>query len=168
MAGRGEHMASEHRIDAAEKQRRALELRKAGVSFEKIAEQVGYASRSGAHKAVLTALRNTLREPADELRTMELERLDRMQAALWPQVQQGHQGAIDRVLRIMQRRADLLGLDAPKEQRHTGKNGGPIQHEHRHEIEYAAFLSQLSDDDLAHERRMAELRARYQAGELVG
>ncbi len=50
----------------------------------------------------------------------------------------------------------------------TGKDGGPIQHEHRHEIEYAAFLSQLSDDDLAHERRMAELRARYQAGELVG
>ncbi len=50
----------------------------------------------------------------------------------------------------------------------SGPNGGPITHDHRHEIAYAGFLRNLSDDDLAHERRMAELRAAYQRGERAG
>jgi hypothetical protein len=36
-----------------------------------------------------------------------------MITVLWPQVAKGNQGAVDRVLRIMERRAKLLGLDAP-------------------------------------------------------
>lgn len=142
MARHSETIASGNRIDAAQKQRQALELRKAGVGYVAIAQKLGYSGPSGAHKAVTTALRKTIQEPADDLRTLELERLDRMQAALWEQVQKGHQGAIDRVLKIMQRRADLLGLDAPKERRLTGKDGGPIQHEVRD-------LSIFDDEELA-------------------
>jgi hypothetical protein len=61
----------------------------------------------------MAALKATLQEPADELRKMELERLDRLLLAVWGQAAKGNQGGIDRALKIMERRAKLLGLDAP-------------------------------------------------------
>lgn len=105
-----------NKVKAADKQRQALELRKAGVTYARIAEQLGYRSPSGAHKAVELALKSVLSEPAEEVRQLELERLDSMLLALWPQVRNGNHGAIDRALRVMERRARLLGLDAPVKQ----------------------------------------------------
>lgn len=104
-----------------EKHRQALELRKAGASYELIAEKLGYSHPSGAHKAVTSALQKTLREPADDLRNLELDRLDAMMLALWQQARQGNQGAVDRILRIMERRAKLLGIDAPTKQELIGE-----------------------------------------------
>lgn len=92
-----------------------MKLRIAGKSFEHIAEELGYRSLSGAHKAVTTALKKTLQEPADELRTMEAERLDRMLEGLWDKARSGDTWSVDRVLNIMERRARLLGLDKPPE-----------------------------------------------------
>lgn len=113
MAGRGEHMASGNRIDAAERQRKALEARKAGATYDQIARQLNYGSTSAAHKAVMTALRKTIQEPADELRQLELTRLDALLIPVWGQAMKGSLPAIDRAIRIMERRAKLLGLDAP-------------------------------------------------------
>ena len=98
-------------VRAHERHLQALELRKAGVTYEVIAGQLGYANASGARKAVLSALKATLREPAAELRELELARLDAMLLPLWRRVQAGDEKAIDRALRIMERRARLLGLD---------------------------------------------------------
>lgn len=103
-------------VNAHDKQQKALELRKAGVSYAAIAKQLGYRGPSGAHAAVAAALKKTLQEPADEVRTLELERLDAMLLAIWRQVKEGNHGAIDRALRILERRAKLLGLDAPVKQ----------------------------------------------------
>ena len=103
-------------LDALERQRQALELRKAGVPYATIAERLGYASTGGAHKAVASALKKTLAEPADDLRRLEVERLDALLSALWRQAKEGNQGAVDRCIRIMERRAKLLGLDAPTKQ----------------------------------------------------
>lgn len=100
------------KADFAEKQRRALELRKAGASYEQIAEAVGYSDRAGAHKAVAAAIKNITREPARDVLTLELERLDTMLVGLWPEARRGNAKAIDRVIRIMDRRASYLGLDA--------------------------------------------------------
>jgi hypothetical protein len=98
-------------VRAHERHLQALELRKAGVTYEVIAGQLGYANASGARKAVVSALKATLREPAAELRELELARLDAMLLPLWRRVQAGDEKAIDRALRIMERRARLLGLD---------------------------------------------------------
>jgi len=100
-------------LRANERQRQALELRKSGVSFEVIAKKVGYKDASGAYRAVQTALKKTLQEPADELRAIEVERLDQMLLGLWPKAVKGDTWSVDRVIRIMERRATLLGLDAP-------------------------------------------------------
>ena len=106
----------EDAVKALDNQLKALELRKAGVSYQRIADALGYKSASGAHKAVHTALKKTLQEPADELRTLELARLDDMLKAIAPHVAAGNLTAIDRALKIQERRARLLGLDAPVKQ----------------------------------------------------
>ena len=116
----------QRQVDALQRQKQALELRCAGRSYRDIAEALGYRGPSGAHSAVMSALKRTLQEPADELRKLEVARLDRMLWALWKQVIKGDGGAIDRVLRIMERRAKLLGIDAPTRTQVTGEDGGAV------------------------------------------
>lgn len=96
---------------SVEKQRKALELRKAGATVQQIADALGYANHSSASRAIKSALRATIQEPADELRVLECERLDAMMRAHWPAVMNGHVRSTEVVLRIMERRAELLGLD---------------------------------------------------------
>ena len=122
-----EPKTSVRRVKATEKQRQALELRKAGASYDEIARKIGYSSKSGAYKSVTSALSKMLKEPAEELRTLEMARLDRLLVGVWSAATQGNQGAIDRVLRILERRAKLLGLDAPQRRELSGPDGGPIE-----------------------------------------
>lgn len=98
-------------LEAHAKRLRALELRRAGATFDQIAEQVGYASRGKAHDAVMAALADVIREPAEKTLALELDRLDALTVALWPKVRRGDEKAVQAVLRVMERRAKLLGLD---------------------------------------------------------
>jgi hypothetical protein len=104
-------MAQQDSVNAHERQLMALDLRKAGMQYAAIAQQLNYRSAAGAFAAVRSALKRTLKEPADELRQLEVSRLDAMLAGLWIKARKGDNYAIDRVLRIMERRAKLLGLD---------------------------------------------------------
>lgn len=108
-----ESPTSPRRLTVAQKQAEALKLRASGMSFPDIAKKLGYKNRNGAFYAVTTALQKTLQEPADELRVIEAERLDRMLEGIWDKAINGGTWQIDRVLNIMDRRAKLLGLDKP-------------------------------------------------------
>lgn len=101
--------------EVIEREREALALRRGGATYAGIATRVeGFGGNAGtAYRAVQRALKRTLQEPADELRTLELERLDALHLAMWTKAMGGSLGAVDRVLRIAERRAKLLGLDAP-------------------------------------------------------
>lgn len=88
-----------------------LELRRAGVSFPRIAEELGLYDRSQAHKIYRRALERVHAEPAAEIRDLEADRLDRLQVKVWTKALTGDLHAVDRVLSIMTRRAKLLGLD---------------------------------------------------------
>lgn len=93
---------------AAEKRAKALELHLAGANYDAIASAVGYASRSGAFKAVQAALK-TLGDPAltgNSLDT-ELARLDAMLTGLWPKARRGDVQAVDRVLKIGEQRRQI-------------------------------------------------------------
>lgn len=125
--GARQSKTDQKRLEALERQRKALELRKFGVGFQAIADQLGYADASGAYRAVMAGLKKTLQEPADEVRKMELERLDVAMLAIQAQVRAGHLAAIDKWLKIMERRARLLGLDAPAKAVVTGESGGPLE-----------------------------------------
>jgi hypothetical protein len=117
--------ASPKKLTAAERKAAALELRKSGATFEQIAATLG-CSISYAHKAVTKALDRMVREPADALRKLELERLDSMLFGLWRRAKGGETGAVDRVIKLMERRARLLGLDAPERRELSGPGGGPV------------------------------------------
>ena len=108
------------RVRAHDRHLQALELRKAGATYQAIADQLGYAHARGAHKAVASALKATLKEPAEELRTLEALRLDAALLAIWRRVTKGDDKAIDRLLGIMKRRMELFGLASPKRQELSG------------------------------------------------
>lgn len=113
MAGRGGIMMGGNRLAAVEKQRQALQARIEGATYAQIAEQVGYAGTSGAEKAVKSALRKTLQEPADELRTLHFWRLEAAWRHLMPELLKGNPIAITAGVRVLERQAKLFGLDAP-------------------------------------------------------
>jgi hypothetical protein len=102
-------------VSATERRRRAVTLRKQGLSYQAIANELGMA-KSSVHSAVAKAMQAFEKEIADEailLATLELDRLDSLQAALWEKAMAGKLGAVGKVLKIMERRAKLLGLDGP-------------------------------------------------------
>lgn len=123
----GEPKRSARRLKAKERQLAALELRKGGKTYEEIAKELGYRGKSGAFKAVELALKDMMQEPADEVRRLELSRLDKMLDSLWWQIGSGKHSVIEKVLKIMDRRAKLLGLDAPA-RRDITTGGEPIKH----------------------------------------
>lgn len=91
----------------------AVKLRRSGLPFREIAEQLGYADESGARKAVTRLLDRTEAESVDELRALEGARLDALQAAHWDAAVAGDTDAAKLVLGIVDRRCRLLGLNAP-------------------------------------------------------
>jgi hypothetical protein len=92
---------------------KVMELRRAGLTFDRIAEQTGYADPTGAYAAYKRAIKRTMQQPADELRTQELDTINRLQLAAWPNALKGDTKAILTIVRLMERRAKLLGLDMP-------------------------------------------------------
>lgn len=104
------------KITTAERRRQAVALRLSGATYESIGEAIGV-SAPAAFKLVKTALEKLAKETdtdAVPLRELELQRLDRLQFGLWKKAQNGDLQAVDRALKIMERRAKLLGIDAPE------------------------------------------------------
>ena len=100
-------------VDPRIRRVQALNLRLAGSTYREIARTMGYASFSACRRVVLKALHEHAAEPANDLRELELARLDMLQLAVWQPALAGDTAALDRVLAIQARRANLLGLDAP-------------------------------------------------------
>ena len=131
--GRGRFTASP---ESVKRDAEACQLRAKGMTYREIAERLNYGGADQAYRGVKRAMLAIVQEPAEEIRLLELERLN----LLWWKVsqilhtshilaQQGkiveHDGtpledyepklkAVDRLLKIQERRAKLLGLDAPK------------------------------------------------------
>lgn len=101
-----------------DKTARAVELRTAGFSYPQIASMLNVCTAT-AFNYVSRAIERTRKEAnetADQIRTVEVARLDRMLAVLTPLADEGDLAAMDRILKIQERRAAYLGLDAPKAQ----------------------------------------------------
>jgi hypothetical protein len=99
-----------------------------GRSYRQIAEALGV-----SHGTVGNDVRILLRRwKREQLQNMEewvllaLVRLDQMLQAVWPGVLKGDPQMIALALRIEERRAKLLGLDAPERHEHSGAGGREI------------------------------------------
>ncbi len=128
------------RADTALRRRKAIDMRMAGASYQQIADELGYTTRGAACQDVTRALETAVVEQArsvEAYREEELQRLDVLLAEAWAVLKRQHVtvshgkliyddrtgepliddgptlSAIDRILKIQERRAKFLGLDAP-------------------------------------------------------
>ena len=113
--------------ETVEKYRQVWVLRLAGMSFEDIAKNVGYADKSGAKRAFDAASERWVVESVEQQRQIQSDRLDRLLFPAFQRVVDGDLAMIDPCLRIEKRRAELWGLDAPKRAEVTGANGEAIE-----------------------------------------
>lgn len=103
-------------VNAAQRAAVALQCALQGHNWTTVAQLSGYASAGAAWNAVQRELQRTIQPLAEEVRQMELARLD----ALWriqfakacDPANKSADWNVDRCLAIMERRARYLGLDA--------------------------------------------------------
>lgn len=102
---------------------KVFSLCRAGWQYPQIAKHLGVsvAQVSSCVRAQLRELKSINDELFDEVRELELSRLDEILMALYPRALKADLSAVDRVLRLMERRAKYLGIDAPTKVDHTGK-----------------------------------------------
>lgn len=113
------------KIPAAARREKALELRAKGRSIRSIAKELKV-SKSQVQRdleAELKAAAEDRRKIAELLIDLELTKLDELEQEAWKHIRDGELPAIDRVLRSMERRAKLLGLDKTGEGGDTGSLG---------------------------------------------
>lgn len=116
---------SEKKSEVADKRQRALQLRKAGATYDQVAQQVGYANRGTAYRAVQTALEELPGETISETMLLDEQRLEQLVMALWPKAMKGEGWAAERIIKVIELRLKL------QEQRRTAapveSTEGPLQ-----------------------------------------
>ena len=113
-----------------------VKLRALGLSFEAIAERVGYAGRSGAKEAYSQAVKMWGSEAVDELRVVENERLDHLHRTLMARLEIASRDTetgvgeitalVNSAINLSRRRSSLNGLDSAKKHEVTGLGGGAL------------------------------------------
>jgi hypothetical protein len=112
-------------IRARERELEAVRLRRAGVEYHDIGDKLGM-SESGAYlavKRVLDRMMAQANETQAENLTLDLQRINVMLVGLWPKVLAGDPQAIVAALRVLERRARMLGYDAPAKVAPTTPDG---------------------------------------------
>jgi len=94
-----------------EQMKTCLAHRIAGLSYDQMAVETGLAYTT-CRKAVKEALAQSVTEMADEVRSIEMQRLDEMLMAHWPE--RGEPRHADVIMKLMDRRSKYLGLDVPQ------------------------------------------------------
>lgn len=110
-------MTSAQRLEAAERRKRALELRKQGKLLREIAVELGI-HPSSARRIIYEAMTNlddSSKQDAAELRHEELADLYLLEEELMAKFFGGSASleVLDRIIKIKERRAKLTGIDAP-------------------------------------------------------
>jgi len=147
-------------IDSRLREAKVFELRIQGFTFEHIASEVGYQGASGAWQAYQRAKESMIFESVEEARQLELLRLDEMMFALWDRAIGGDLPAASCVLKIMDRRAKLLGLDKPEkiEVNKWDFDGADLDAE----VQKLVTMMNEREEEFM-ERREAEVRAEMRA-----
>ena len=118
----------EQKIDL---QHRAWELRVAGMTQTQIATRLNI-SQSVVSRMLAAAREDAIasaKDIAGDATTEQVARLDRMLLGLWEKVRNGNERAVEAALRVEERRAKLLGLDAASRRSVDVTSGGePVRY----------------------------------------
>ncbi len=94
---------------------KAVKMRIAGYSPEDIAAELEYVSPAAASADIYEALAKQLTTPdhsIEVLREIECRRMDQMILALQPGIERGNPRSVEVAIRILERRAKMMGLDS--------------------------------------------------------
>lgn len=113
--------------NAAQRVALAVKLRATRMTYEAIAHQCGFSNASACRKAVMRELDRVVVKNVEELRTEEMDSLDRLESECWKifydkDRAKGQLFAADRILQIKAQRAKLMGLDARPDEEVSGQN----------------------------------------------
>jgi hypothetical protein len=117
------------------RRQRALDLRIAGQRYRAIAAELGvnHVQAYRDVRAALAEINTKNHEKAEQLRDLELRRYDQLMSLLWTKCEAGDVQAARAVVALMERRAKLLGLDAPTKVGLSGDGeGGPVTVVHQY------------------------------------
>lgn len=109
-----------------EKATKALALKKAGFTFQKIADQLGYASQQNAWYAVQSLLKKSARLDYEEWMGLHIERTEDFLLRLQQQIMKGNPRAIEVAVKVLERQARMVGLDY-EDRQGAEKQIAPIQ-----------------------------------------
>jgi hypothetical protein len=110
---RGKPKGLAPKTETLEKEQEVVKLRRGGMTWDMIAQRVGYASPSSARQAFERANLRVIRDDVEALRVLEEDRLDILQTAYWGKALAGDLQAAQYVLKVAESRRKLLGLDQP-------------------------------------------------------
>ena len=101
------------RVEIAQRERRAVDLRIAGLTLQQISDTLGLGGRQHAKRMTDRGIGRDRAASVAEWRALTVERLETAHRVVWPRVLQGDLLAVDRMLRISERVSKLLGMDEP-------------------------------------------------------
>jgi Sigma-70, region 4 len=90
----------------------ALRLRSLGYTYRRIAEEMG-CNVGTAYSRVQRALAQIPAEAVDEYRSIQRQQMDDLMATYLPQALAGDYKSAELVMKLLDRRAKLEGIDAP-------------------------------------------------------
>ena len=102
-------------IARLERNERAIELRRKGLTYAEIAKELGI-SRIRAHQIITAEMlkrRERFQDKADSLIQMQLDRLEMLWNKLQQRIDRGEARAVEVGISILRRQAELMGLDQP-------------------------------------------------------
>ncbi|MGQ3384497.1 hypothetical protein [Glutamicibacter sp. TV12E] len=102
---------------------KALQMRAARFTYQAIADRLYNGDRSNCHKDIKKAIEEREKEAVDEVVAQEIILLDQLSRPQIKKALEGDEKAVTVLLRIMERRAKFLGLDAPTQIEQTGAGG---------------------------------------------
>jgi hypothetical protein len=132
--------------EVLDKEAQVVSLRRQGMTWQEIASAVGYASPSGASDAYARASRRVVAEDVESLRLLESERLDYLHASHWEKALEGDIKSTEIILKVMDRRSRLLGLDAPARKQVEQANTFPEPFEIDAQVDRLIRLAQAYPD----------------------
>ncbi len=88
----------------------AVELRMQGMTFDELAEVLGYTHRSAARKAVLRTIKERADVAVDVYRVQRYLEMEDIHKKSWPAALRGDPRALARCLRAMSERASITGI----------------------------------------------------------
>lgn len=116
------------KILTLQRETEAMRLRVEGHNLEAIGKALGITPQ-GASKVLYRAFgkaHSELKEMAAHEAVVDFRRIEKLVKVIWPKAENGDLHAIDRVVRLLERKAKLLGLDAAIKAELSGPDGAPL------------------------------------------